>query len=113
MTTSDLIERIAAKFPDLAAVDVPQQHAAVEAHRAEMERVIAAGVGGKLNPAAATTLSREAVDQAEEYLKRDIADHVRDGIGHHVFNVLRGARDDVDGAKYDDVFAALVAMGVA
>lgn len=113
MTHPDLIARIVERFPTLVTVEVPLHRAAEEAHRAEMARVIVAGVGGKLNPSAAATLSQEAVDQGREYLERPAAEHVLDGIAHQVFNVLRGTKDDIDGAKYDDVLAALVAMGVA
>jgi hypothetical protein len=112
MTTPDLIARITERFPDLATVEVPVHRAAEESHRAEMARVIAAGVGGKLNPSAAGTLSQEAVNQAGQYLQRENAEHVLDGIAHQVFNVLRGTKDDIDGAKYDDVRAAIVEMGV-
>jgi hypothetical protein len=113
MTQDDLIARIVERFPDLVTVDVPRQRAAEEARRGSMALVIAAGVGGKLDPSAAATLSHAAVDQAKAYLERTADEHVRDGLAHHVFNVLRGSRDDVDGAKYADVLIALAGMGVA
>jgi hypothetical protein len=112
MSTPELIARIAERFPDLGTVDVPVHRAAVEAHRAEMERVVAAGAGNKLHPAALGPLSENAVDQATEHLAQSTDDQVRESVAHQVFNMLRGQLDDIDGAKYDDVVAALRAMGV-
>lgn len=73
--------------PDLvAARALETETAAARADDAKL--IIAAGVGGQLGDGG-SRLGPEAVAQAKAYLSRDPAEHVLDGLAHHVFNLLR------------------------
>lgn len=99
MNASALSALILAQFDLVAARALEAESAAARA--TEAQRIIDAGVGGRLNDGGAR-VGPEAVVQAEAYLARDPAEHVLDGLSHHVFNVLR---EEHPGATVETVIA--------